>query len=255
MQGLAYEEGARLFRLALSVGRGELDEDAECRLLLGLGRALHLSADIAGCVEACVAAATLARGMGRADLLAEAALVPDAIGPTTSELTIRQLCSEALVALDPSHIALRARVTARFAEACVYVAWWKEHGLDDYDRAGLASAHALALAEQCGDPAALEAALRARRLACSGPEGLDERIRVAERMLALGRETADARTQLWLGSGRSTPRSSVVISRGWPGKWRRCRGACRTCAARTRDSNCSDAGLSWPRRTVGSAMR
>ena len=197
MRGLAYEEGARLFRLALSVGQGELDEAAECRLLLGLARALHLSADIAGCLQACLAAAALARGMGRADLLAEAALVPDAIGPAASELTTQQLCREALAALDPSHVALRARVTARFAEACIYVAWGKEHGTGDYDIAGAASARALALAEQCGDPAALEAALRARRLACSGPEHLGERIHVAERMLALGRETADARTQMW----------------------------------------------------------
>jgi DNA-binding CsgD family transcriptional regulator len=73
----------------------------------------------------------------------------------------------------------------------------KEDSVDDYDIASAASARALALAEQCGDPAALEAALRARRLACSGPEGLDERTRVADRMLALGRETADARTQMW----------------------------------------------------------
>ena len=34
-------------------------------------------------------------------------------------------------------------------------------------------------------------------MACSAPEGLDERERLAERMLALGRESADTRAQLW----------------------------------------------------------
>jgi DNA-binding CsgD family transcriptional regulator/tetratricopeptide (TPR) repeat protein len=197
MRTLAYEEGARLFQLALSVGEGELDALAECRLLRGLARAMHLSGDVTGCLEACVAAAGLARGQGRADLFAEAALVPEAIGPTPSEMITRQLCLEALEALGDDDVALLARVTARFAEACIYVAWVKEDSALDYAAAGAASARALVLSEQCGDRAAQEAALRARRLACSGPEGLDERAELSERMLTLGRETADPRTQLW----------------------------------------------------------
>ena len=197
MHGLAYEEGARWFRLALSVGRGALDAAAECRLMLGLARALHLSGDGAGCLDACVAAAGLAGDLGRADLLAEAALAAEAVGPSVTELTRQQLCREALAALPTDQLALRARVTARLAEACIYVAWLKDDTLDDYEAARVASEHALALAEQCDDRAALEAALRARRMACSAPEGLDERERLAERMLVLGRASADARSQLW----------------------------------------------------------
>jgi hypothetical protein len=52
------------------------------------------------------------------------------------------------------------------------------------------------VAERCGDPMALEAALRARRRACSAPEGLDERARLADRMLALGRAGGDVRAQM-----------------------------------------------------------
>jgi hypothetical protein len=194
---LAYEEAARLFQLALTVGRGHIDLPARYRLTLGLARTRHLAGDGAGCVEARVAAAGLARETGCPELLAEAALVAEAVGPTPTEAPTRQLCREALAALPAEHVALRARVTARYAEACIYTAWTTEHTLEEYETASVASADALVLAEQSADSTALRAALRARRLVCSGPEGLDERERLADRMLALGRATADPRTQMW----------------------------------------------------------
>jgi len=195
IRGLAYEEGARLLTLALAVGRGELEPATEFRLRLSLARALHRSGDRTACLQAQVAAAALAREMGRADLLAEAALAADPVGATTSEEPTRRLCREALAALPHDWVPLRARVTARFAEASVYVGWTKDD-TQDYERAEVASAEALALAQECGDPVALGAALRARRMACSAPEGLDERERLADRMFALGRDRADPLTQL-----------------------------------------------------------
>ncbi len=196
MRGLAYEEGVRLFRFALAVAPGQLEPATECRLTLRLAVALYLSGQHAACLDARLAAAALAHEMGRADLLAEAALAAEAVGPTATEEPTQRLCREALAALPDDAVALRARVTARFAEACVYAAWSKDD-TQDYETAEVASAQALALADQRGDPAALGAALRARRMARSAPEGLDERERLAERMLALGRESADALTQLW----------------------------------------------------------
>ena len=197
LRSLAHEEAARLFQLALSVGRAELGQDSEARLRLGLARARYLSGDLTGCVEACLTVAELGRRMGRPDLLGDAALVPDAIGPTNTEAVMQQLCREALAALDPADVTRVARVTARYAEACIYVAWRTEHGLQEYEAAAAASERALALAQEASDPDALAAALRARRLACSAPEGLDERSRLADRMLALGRETNDPRRQMW----------------------------------------------------------
>ena len=85
--------------------------------------------------------------------------------------------------------SLRARVTARLAEAFAY--------LREIDRAWPASEQALALAEQSGDPLAVAAALRARQLVCSGPDGLDERVQLADRMLALGRQTRQADVEVW----------------------------------------------------------
>ncbi|MBW3650460.1 MAG: AAA family ATPase [Actinobacteria bacterium] len=197
VRDLAHEEAARLFQLGLSVGQDELGQDAEARLRLGLARARYLSGDLAACIEACLTAAERARAMGRPDLLADAALVPDAIGPTKTEVVTQRLCHEALAVIDPADVPRRARVTARYAEACIYVAWLKEHGLEEYEAATAASERALELAQEAADPDALAAALRARRLACSAPEGLDERSLLADRMLALGRETNDARRQMW----------------------------------------------------------
>jgi hypothetical protein len=37
---LAYEEAARLYRLALTVGAGDIDDGRRCRLLLGAAGAL-----------------------------------------------------------------------------------------------------------------------------------------------------------------------------------------------------------------------
>ena len=192
-----YEESARLYRIALSIGHGHLDPEAECLLTLGLARALHLCGDDPGGLESRVTAAALARDAGRPDLLAQAALAAHAVGPTATEEPTRRLCRDALAALPADAVALRAQVSARYAEACVYTAWSIDDAVDFYEDAAAASVDALALAEQCGDRAALRAALRAHRMACSAPEGLDERERLAERMLALGRESADPQAQLW----------------------------------------------------------
>jgi DNA-binding CsgD family transcriptional regulator len=193
MRGLGFEEAARLFRLALDVGGAHLDDSDRCRLLLGVGAALHASADLNGRLDACLQAAAVARRIGRPDLVAEAALLLEGVfGDPESAVAARRLCEEAMAALDSDHGALRARVSARFAEACMC--------LGDVE-AGPASEEALALAKECDDRGALVAALRARQLVCEGPDGVEERERLAERMLALNREVRDPsvemRARLW----------------------------------------------------------
>lgn len=175
MRAQAYEEGARLFRLALDVGARELDDVGRCGLLLALGSALHLSSDIPGGIEATREAADLAGLVGRPDLVAEAALVMEPTLDLEINLTIRQLCERAIAGLGTEKPALQARVAARLAEVC--------HYLGDAEPARPASVEGLALAERSGDPVAVAAALHARQLVCSGPDGLDERADLAERML------------------------------------------------------------------------
>ncbi|MBA3887620.1 MAG: AAA family ATPase [Acidobacteria bacterium] len=197
MVALAYEEGARLYRLALTLAEDQLDEEMRSRLYLGLARALNASTDIAGSVDASVQAAAAAQALARPDLLAQAALVREANAPTALEATTRRLCEQALAVVDRADVALRARLLARLAEASIYDAWSTSHGYEEYEVAGHASEEALTLARGSGDRTALEAALRARRLARSGPEGLEERAALADRMLELGREAADPHTQMW----------------------------------------------------------
>jgi DNA-binding CsgD family transcriptional regulator len=181
MRGLAFEEAARLFRQALDVGRADLDGLDRCRLLLRLASALHASADVDGRLDVCLQAAAVARRIGRPDLIGEAALILEGVfGYPDSDLAARRLCEEALAGIEREDATLRARITARFAEACMY--------LNDVEPAGPASEEALVLAMACGDSGSLVAAVRARQLVCEGPDGVEERERLAEQMLALAKE-------------------------------------------------------------------
>jgi DNA-binding CsgD family transcriptional regulator len=189
MRQFAYEDAARLFRQALRIGGADLDRAERCRILLLTGRALHLSGDLDGCLEVCLDAAALGRELGRPDLIGEAALVMEGVGTARCELAARQLCEEALAGLAQDATALRARVTARFVETFVF--------LRQPEVVAAASEEALELAEQSGDHRALAAALRARQVVCVGPEGLEERIALAGRMLRLSHESRDAQTEMW----------------------------------------------------------
>jgi DNA-binding CsgD family transcriptional regulator/tetratricopeptide (TPR) repeat protein len=153
------------------------------------GRALDLSGDLDGRLEVCLDAAALGRELGRPDLIAEAALVMEAVGTPKSDLVTRELCDEALGGLARDAIALRARVTARFVETFVF--------LRQPDAVAVASEEALTLAEQSGDHRAIAAALRARQVVCVGPEGLEERIALAVRMSRLGRDSRDPQIEMW----------------------------------------------------------
>ena len=190
MNVLAFEEAARLYRQSLDVGGVHLDDEERCRLLLRVAAALHASADVNGRLDACLQAAALARRMRRADLVAEAALILEGLfGQPESDLAARRLCEEAIAGLEPDDTALLARVTARLAEACMYLA--------DDEQAGPASEEALVLAEESGDCRALIGAMRARQLVCEGPDGLAEREQLAKRMLALSREGHDPSVEMW----------------------------------------------------------
>lgn len=189
MRRLAYEEGIRLFRLALVAGAAELGQAQRCRLLLDLGAALHITADLSGQLSVCQEAAGIARSIERPELLAEAALIMEGVGVPEFDISTRRLCDEALAALDPSLTAMRARLTANLSGICMYQG--------DPIGASVTSERALALATESGDPAATVDAIRARQLAFSGPDGLEERERLAERMLSIGCADSNPSAQMW----------------------------------------------------------
>ena len=186
---LAFEEAVRLYRQALAAGGEEIGEADRDRLELALAAALHLSGDMPGAQQ--TAARVGRRAERRRDRLglARTALVMEATGVPEWDGEICRVCEQALSISgvgDELPDDLRARVSARYAQALVY--------RGEYDRAGPVSRDALAAAEAAGDTVALVDALRARQLACCAPEGLAERIVLAGRML----EAADALGSAWV---------------------------------------------------------
>ena len=160
-------------------GCGDIDDGRRCRLLLVSRVRCRRRGELAGRLPACREAAALARGLHRPDLLAEAALAMEGgESDLQAEVSVRASCEEALALLPPAASAPRARVSANLSTACMY--------LGDLEAAGRASAHALAMADRAADPASVAAALRARQLVVSGPEGLEERATLADRMHAVG---------------------------------------------------------------------
>ena len=107
---------------------------------------------------------------------------------------LRRLCEAALTALPETEPGLRARVTARLADVC--------HYLGDLAGAHAACDQLLDLGLRSGDPRAVAIGLHAQQLDVSGPDGVEERERLAEQLLCVGRELADptetAAAHLWL---------------------------------------------------------
>jgi DNA-binding CsgD family transcriptional regulator len=200
-EALAFEEAVRLYRQALAVGEGELGEDDRSRLELALAAALHRSGDLPGAQETAARAARRAERRRDRLGLARAALVMEASGVPEWDGEICRACEQALAGNDlPDD--LRARVSARYAQALVY--------RGEYGPAEQVSRDALAAAESAADPAALVDALRARQLACSAPEGLTERIVLADRML----EAADALGSAWAEMWGRTWRIDTLFETG-----------------------------------------
>jgi DNA-binding CsgD family transcriptional regulator/tetratricopeptide (TPR) repeat protein len=194
VRSLAYEEGARLFQMALDIGDPNLGDEQRCRLLIDLADAQWRSSDLEGCRTACEKAVAIAQRIRRPDLIGDAALTVEPIGDLAWDLNVRRWCDDALSAAPEPEAAYRARLLARAAEASVYLG---EHAAADQ-----ASRTALALADRSADGTAVIAALGARQLACSGPENLAERDTIAARMVEMGlglrRRTTELRGRLWV---------------------------------------------------------
>ena len=159
-EAVAFEEAVRLYRQALAAGgRGDRRGRPE-PARAGPGAALHRGGDLPGAQETAVRVGRRAERRRDRLGLARTALVMEASGVPEWDGEICRVCEQALAG-DDLPDDLRARVSARYAQALVY--------RGEYDRAGPVSRDALAAAEAAGDPVALVDALRARQLACSPP--------------------------------------------------------------------------------------
>ena len=165
---LAYEEGARLYGLALDLleFRPPSDAAVRCDLLLALGTSRSRAGDDLGALDAFLTAAALARKLGAAGPLARAALGYGGVARLErGSLDERgvALLEEALARLGEADGADRARVLARLATARP----WAERSARD---AALSRA-AVEVARRVGDRAALADALAYRCF--SLPAGAD----------------------------------------------------------------------------------
>lgn len=201
MRRLAFEPAVRLYRLALSIG-ADLDPAEQFELSTSLQRASHDAGDLGERLASATRAASLARQIGRGDLLAEVALGMPPVGHIGFDLATRRLCTEALDAVDPQDLRLRAMLSACYAETFNYQA--------EALAGRRASRAALELAEASGEPTAVMAACRSFQTLFAGPDDLDTRAEIAERMIRVADATQDAHHEL----AARTAWTTVLLERG-----------------------------------------
>lgn len=184
----AYEEGVRLFRLAIEVleTKGPAGGEAHCRLLLALGDSQAREGNLAGAKETFLRAASLARNRNMPERLAAAALGYGGRfvwGRGGGDRHLVPLLQEALISLPEGDTLVRARLMARLAGAL------RDHrSPDQQDRL---SREAVEMARRMGDPATLSYALDGRFAATSWPDNAEERLAIATEILQLAREADD----------------------------------------------------------------
>ena len=176
---LAYADAADHYAAALDAGTPDRAE-----VLLALGAARDRAGCRPGARRAFAEVAELARAARDPRLLARAALGHGGVGVLVAapDAPVTTLLAEALAALPVDERALSARVRARLAIEYYYP-----------DRAGAQalSARAVDDARAAGDPAALAAALNARRVALWVPERAEERLEAATEMVAAAQAAGD----------------------------------------------------------------
>jgi ATP/maltotriose-dependent transcriptional regulator MalT len=187
---LAYEEAVRVLELALAkVAPADVAERAE--LLLELGRARYMAGDIGGAMANAAEVSHLAEKSNDSDLLARAALVVRGVGGPGLSVEIKRLCTIAMrrPTLDTS---LRIQLLSQLT-----VALMQTGDAADERAAKDSSREAARLAQDAVDPDVVFAGIHARQMATSGPDGVDERLQLAERTLRLAQETGRESLAQW----------------------------------------------------------
>lgn len=189
VRSLAYEEAARLYRMALEaleLARAETDDDLRAELLVALGEAEARSGDLPGARETLLRAAEIARRMGAGSLLGRAALGYGGRfvwGRAGKDVHLIPILQDALVLLGGSDDRMRVRLLSRLAGA-LRDSREREHG------ASLAR-QAVDLARGLDDPATLAYALSAYIWAIWGPENPKERLELASELRRHAAEALD----------------------------------------------------------------
>ena len=187
---LAYEEAVRLFELALGTA-AQLRDIERADLVLELGRARYLAGDIEGAVAAAEEVAGVAEKLDDRELLARATILVRGVGGPGLNRRIRRLCNSAMQ--HPTNDkSLRIQVLSQLT-----VTLMQTGDAVDERAAKEASREAVLLAQDAVDPDVIFAGIHARQMATSGPDGVEERLQLAEQALHLAQETGRSSLAQW----------------------------------------------------------
>ena len=185
---LAYEEAARLYRMALEALAlaPPQSEARRCELLLALGDAQARGGDMPSAKRTFVAAADVARRLDEPEQLARAAL---GYGGrwiwfrAGKDQRLIALLEDALDALPGGGSALRAMLLARLAGAL------RDHPVPE--RRAALTQEALQIARKLGDPRTLAHAVGGTYSAFSWPRDTDAWLEMGRELVRLSREIGD----------------------------------------------------------------
>jgi tetratricopeptide (TPR) repeat protein len=200
LERLAYEEAAIDYERALVSldPEGVGDRESRTELSVELGRALWMAGERGRAGDYLTQAVELARALGRADLLAEAAITSGGMRAWASAGRVDEhliaLLEEAAGSLPPEEERLRAMVTARAAAELYFLPGSTE-------RRRALTDEAIAMARRLNDPPTLAYVLTAAHWGMFAPGTAPEREPQAWEMLALAEASGDRRLE--------------VAARGW----------------------------------------
>ena len=188
---LEFEPGpvhGQIARHLSAAAAATVDPVHRARLQIRLAGHAVAAGDLVTARAAVRAGVAVARRSGSAQLLADAASTLEPVGESSWDGDVYQWCAEAL-AVTGLDDQTRVRLLARQTQAAVYCGHWTE--------ALALSDDALRGAEVLGDTSLIIEALTARQLATSGPDDVEELVRLADRMTDLGTSTGRADVEMW----------------------------------------------------------
>jgi DNA-binding SARP family transcriptional activator len=194
---LAYEQAAEHWRqalVALDLWRPG-DRDTRYEVLMGLGQALRCGGDITASRAAFEEAIAVVTRMDDAERMARAAVsigsgstVWSWRGYGTVDHAAIDVLERALRAIGPADSPLRCEVLSTLAVELYYA--------DQRDRSDVLSREALAMAGRLGDPKLEASALNMHYISSLGPDRPENRLAIAERLVALPTAGAPEETGL-----------------------------------------------------------
>ncbi|HEV8172674.1 MAG TPA: AAA family ATPase [Actinoplanes sp.] len=181
-RGLDHAEAVHWYGRALEMNAGDP------ALLLARAEAAYHDGQLDVALADCAATMDLAEAGHLPELAADAALVVRGLsGPLAPALVV--LCERALALLAGADSAAHARVLAQYAFLLA------ENG--DIPRADPISRDAMAMAERSARPEALVAAIHARHEVLEPADHVDEVLALADRSIALARDSGRPDAELW----------------------------------------------------------